>query len=139
MKVVNIKKSINEAINNKLKMDEESHFEGHNFVTYGKNITTVDIDMPLVKINKESLIIKWIGKLELHNDGVYGFAVDVKSMTADSEEDPDSQTENGPLNFNGFEFVVKKVKNPEAADVQVFIEHIFVSTKEKKIYVEFII
>ena len=139
MKVRNINQHINEAVNSRMKMDEDSLFDGHNFATYGKNITMIDIDMPLVRIDKESVIIKWLGKPELHNDGVYGFAIDVKSMTATSEEDTDSQVEAGPLNFNGFEFVVKKVKNPEAADVQIFIESVYVSTQEKKIYVEFMI
>ncbi len=137
MKVNAIKASINEAVNNRIKMNEDSNYEGHNFVTYGKGITTIDIDMPLIIIDKDSVIIKWTGQLELHNDGVYAFNIDVKSMVGNSEEDTDSQVQTSPLNFNGFEYIVKKVKNPEVAEVQVFINTVYVSTKEKKIYVEF--
>lgn len=137
MKVKNIKTNINEAINKKMKLDEDSFFEGHDFVTRGKDIKLVDIDLPLVKINKESVILKWKGKMELHIDGVYGFNLDVKSLTADSEEEADSQTQSSPLNFNGFDFVVTKIKNAEIPEVQVFVNSIYVATVEKKIYVEF--
>jgi len=139
MKVRNINTNINEAINKKLKMDEDSIFDGHRFVTLGKDITTIDIDLPLVKIDKNSVIVKWIGKLELHNDGVYGMTIDVKSMTANSDEEKSSEVQSGPLNFNGFDFVIRKTKNGDIPDVQVFIESIYVATQERKIYVEFII
>lgn len=120
-------------------MDEDSIFDGHRFVTLGKDITTIDIDLPLVKIDKNSVIVKWIGKLELHNDGVYGMTIDVKSMTANSDEEKSSEVQSGPLNFNGFDFVIRKTKNGDIPDVQVFIESIYVATQERKIYVEFII
>jgi hypothetical protein len=140
MKVQNIKTNINEAMNKKIIMDEESYFEGHDFVTRGKDIGgTIDIDLPLIKINKDTLIVKWNGKLELHNDGVYAFNIQIKSVTADSEEDADSQTQSGPLNFNGFDFVVTKRKNPEVAEVQVFIESVYVNTHDKKVLIEFVL
>ena len=121
-------------------MDEESYFEGHDFVTRGKDISgTIDIDLPLIKINKDTLVVKWNGKLELHNDGVYAFNIQIKSVTADSEEDADSQTQSGPLNFNGFDFVVTKRKNPEVAEVQVFIDSVYVNTQEKKVHIEFVL
>src|SRR5258706_11575864 len=100
MKVEHIKMTINEVVSKKMKMDEESFFEGHNFITYGDEINIIDIDMPLIQIKKDSVVVKWIGKPELHNDGVYAFNIDVKSVTAQSEEDGESQA--GPLNFNGF-------------------------------------
>jgi hypothetical protein len=137
MKVRDIKTNLNEAVKAKIKMNEDSHFEGHNFITYGKEIAMVNIDLPLITIDKNSVIVKWVGKLELHNDGVYGFDIDVKSFSANSEKDKDEQTPAGPLNFNGFEFEIKKVKNPEAADVQVFIDSVYIATQEKRIYVEF--
>lgn len=137
MKVNDIKKNLDEATFKKIKESEDSHFEGHSFVTHGKDITTVDIDMPLVLIDKLSVVIKWSGKLDLHNDGVYGLAISVKSMTANSEEEERSDVPSSPLNFNGFEFVVKKIKNPDMPDIQAFITDVFVSTKERKVYVEF--
>lgn len=137
MKVEHIKTTINEAFNKKIKLDEESFFEGHNFITYGKEINLVEIDLPLIKINKDSLTIKWVGKPELHNDGVYAFNIDIKSVVAESEEDGESQA--GPLNFNGFEHVVTKRKNVEVPEVQVFIQSVFISTQDKKIHIEFAI
>lgn len=131
MKVKDIKSALNEAINTKMKISEDSHFEGYNFVTYGKEISAITMDLPLIQIDKNSVIIKWVGRMELHNDGVYGFEIDVKSLAADGDD--------GPLNFNGFDFIMKKTKNPEATDIQVFIDSVFVATQEKKIYVEFLI
>lgn len=139
MKVEHIKQSINEAVGKKMSLDEESIFDGHNFVTHGKEISMVDIDLPLVRIDKDTVVVKWVGKPELHNDGVYAFHIDIKSMTASSEEDVDSETQATPLNFNGFEFIIKKIKNPEVAEVQIFISNIYVVTQEKKIYVDFTI
>lgn len=135
MKVQHIKTNINEAVEKKFKMDEESFFEGHNFITYGKEIKLVDIDIPLIKIDKDSMVVKWTGKPELHNDGMYAFHIDVKSVTADSIEDGESPA--GPLNFNGFERVVTKRKNVEVPEVQVFIVSVQIYTQQKKIHIEF--
>lgn len=137
MKVEHIKTTINEAFDKKLKMDEESFFEGHKFITYGKEINLIDTDLPLIKIKKDSVVIKWIGKPELHNDGVYAFNIDIKSVTAESEEDGEAQ--GGPLNFNGFENVITKRKNAEVPEVQVFISSVYIATNEKKIHIEFTI
>lgn len=137
MKVQHIKTTINEVINKKIKIDEESFFEGHNFITYGKEINLVDIDLPLIKIKKDSLIVKWTGKPEFHNDGMYAFNIDVKSVTGESEEDGKAQA--GPLNFNGFEHVITKRKNAEIPEVQVFIQSVYIATQEKKIHIEFTI
>lgn len=139
MKVDRIKSNINEAVNKKMKVDEESFFEGHSFVTYGREINSITIDAPILSIKKDTVVIKWSGKLELHNDGVYAFNIDVKSMVGDSEEESNSEVQSSPLNFNGFEFEVKKRKNPEVPEVQIFIDNVHVSTQEKKIYIEYII
>jgi len=132
MKVQHIKTNINEAVNKKIKQDEDSFFEGYSFVTYGREITTVDIDSPLFDIDSDSIVVKWSGKLEMHNDGVYAFNVDVKSITASSEDQ-------APLNFNGFDFDIEKIKNPEVQEIQIFIQSLFIATEEKKIYVKFTI
>lgn len=132
MKVQHIKTNINEAVNKKIKLDEDSFFEGYSFVTNGKDITTVDIDSPLFTIDKDSIVVKWSGKLEMHNNGVYAFNVDVKSVAAMGEDQ-------APLNFNGFDFDIEKIKNPELQEVQIFIRSLFIATEEKKIYVKFTI
>lgn len=139
MKVAHIKNAINEVITKKIKMDEESHFEGYSFVTYGSDVNIVDIDHPLITVNKDSLVIKWNGKLDLHNNGVHGLTIDIKSITAKTDEKSNSEVQSGPLNLNGFEFVVIKIKNPEAEDVQAFINAVHILTKEEKINVEFIV
>src|SRR5258705_7826060 len=128
MKVQHIKININEAVNKKIKLDEDSFFEGYSFVTNGKDITVVDIDSPLFTIDKDSIVVKWSGKLEMHNNGVYAFNVDVKSVAAMGEDQ-------APLNFNGFDFDIEKIKNPELQEVQIFIRSLFIATEEKKIYV----
>lgn len=135
MKVKDIKYTLNEAFKKKMEQDENSYFEGHDFVTYGKHITTVDIDSPMFVVDKDTVVIKWSGKPEIHNDGIYGFEVVVKSLTADSVKEEGIKDE--PLNFNGFEYVVEKEKNPEAQDVQLYIESVFIETQQKKIHVRF--
>lgn len=138
MKVKEIKKTINENVG-KMMIDEESFFEGHNFITYGKQIELVSDDLKGGHVDKDSLVVKWIAKFDIGNIGVFGVNIDVKSITAEIGDDEDENVERTPLNLNGFEHIVTKRKNPEVEELQVFLSSVHINTAEHKIEYEFTI
>jgi len=138
MKVKEIKKTINENVG-RMMIDEESFFEGHNFITYGKQIELVSSDSEQGQVDKDSVVVKWIAKFDIGNIGVFGVNIDVKSITAEIGDDEDEEIERAPLNLNGFEHVITKRKNPEVQELQVFLSSVHINTAEHKIEYEFTI
>lgn len=138
MKVSHIKSIINENIG-KSNLDEESFFEGHNFITYGKNIELITAELPQGQIDKDSVIVKWVVKFDMGNIGIFGVNIDIKSIVAEIGEDQDSNVQKTPMNLNGFEHKIIKRKNGEIQELQIFLSSIHIDTNLKKIDFEFTI
>ncbi len=138
MKVELIKSKINENVV-KSNLDEESFFEGHNFITYGKNIDMVSAELPQGQIDKESIVVKWVAKFDMGNIGIFGVNIDIKSITADTAEDEDSNVQSSQINFNGFEHNIIKRKNAEVQELQIFLSGVSIDTQAQRIDFEFTI
>lgn len=114
-------------------MNEDSYYDGHKFVEYGKNIDNVTLIMPTkndveYSINKESLIITWGIKFEFRNSGIEGVQISVLDLEATvrttSEEDV-------KLNFAEYKFNIIKEKNVESEEVQFFIGSIEIDVEQR--------
>lgn len=134
-------------------MNEDSYYEGHKFVDYGKNIENVSVIMPSTdmleySINKNSLVINWGVKFEFRNSGIEGVQVSVLSIEANlitttSTENPDKESliafndddQETPINFGEYQINVIKEKDLESKDFQMFITSVEVDAEQRVVNV----
>lgn len=133
MKKIELEKKLNETVIKKMNLDEESYFEGYDFITNGHEVENFDSNITDGELIKRSIIIKWKLKFDMGHIGIYSANVEIKSVTA-SIEQGDQQV---PLNLNGFEHKISMVKNPEVQQMQIFIKSIFIDVNAKQIILEF--
>lgn len=132
MKKIQLLKTINEATTKKMVLDEESYFEGYDFVTNGKELGSfIETDMPNVKIDHRTVVVKWKLKFDMGHIGIYSSNIEIKSIVASTDGNETGQPQ--PLNLNGFQHNIAKEKNPEVNDIQVFIKSIYINTGKKQI------
>jgi hypothetical protein len=117
-------------------MNEDSYYDGHKFVEYGKNIDNVSLIMPSTdqadySINKEKLSISWGAKFEFRNSGIEGVQITILSMEANLITSGEIENEETPINFAEYKFNVIKEKNPESKDLQIFINSIEVDVEQR--------
>lgn len=118
-------------------MNEDSFYDGHKFVDYGKNIENVSLIMPSTdagdySINKDKLMISWGVKFQFRNSGVEGFEVSVLGLEANlmisgGESEPDET----PINFGEYKIEVVKEKNLENNDLEIFISSIEIDAERR--------
>lgn len=123
-------------------MNEDSYYDGHKFVEYGKNIDNVSLILRSqdenveYSINKERMRVDWGLKFEFRNFGVDGVQISILGMTADlitttySEVGHDDEQET-PINFAEYRFNVIKEKNVENNDLQMVITSVEVDAEQK--------
>lgn len=117
-------------------MNEDSYYDGHKFVEYGKNIDNVSLIMPSTdqadySINKEKLSISWGAKFEFRNSGIEGVQISILSMEANLITSGEIENDETPINFGEYRFNVIKEKNPESKDLQIFISSIEVDAEQR--------
>lgn len=110
-------------------VNDDSFYEGHKFVEYGKNIPNVSL-IPLSgeTINKDKVIITWGIKFQFTNTGIDGVLISVLDLEA-------SLSSGEPINFAEYKFNVFKEKNPESEEIQIYVESVEVDVKNRVVNV----
>jgi hypothetical protein len=122
-------------------MNEDSYYEGHKFVDYGKNIENVSLIMPSTdmgdySINKDKLMITWGVKFEFRNSGIEGVQVNVLGIEANLMiTGGDAEPQETPINFAEYEINVIKEKDLENKEFQMFITSIEVDAEQRVVNV----
>lgn len=119
-------------------MNEDSYYDGHKFVEYGKNIENISLIMPSTddveySIKKNSLVINWGLKFEFRNAGIEGVQISVLDLEADlvtTNLTVDDEQE-VKINFAEYKFNVIKEKNVENSEIQIFITSIEVDMEQR--------
>lgn len=135
MKKIELEKKLTEAVGKKIVIDEESHFEGYDFMTNGHEMEAFDSNIEDGELIKRSIVVKWKLKFNMGHIGIYGANIEIKSVVASIEQNGQQV----PLNLNGFEYKITKLKNPEVEDIQIFIRSIYIDVASKQISLEFTI
>lgn len=117
-------------------MNEDSYFDGHKFVDYGKNIENISLIMPSTdeveySIDKKSLVIKWGARFEFRNSGIEGVLVEVLDLQANLIANEEST----PMNFGEYQIQVIKEKNVESKDLVMYVTSIEVDVEQKLVNV----
>jgi len=140
------KSKINEIITENVKknylmnMNEDSFFDGHKFVDYGKNIENITLMMPSTdledfSIDKDKLIITWGAKFNFINSGVEGVQVEVLNIDANIITTGEGESKNIPINFGEYNIEVVLEKNIEIKELQMFVTSIDIDVEEKTVIV----
>ncbi len=120
-------------------MDEEAYFEGYDFTTNGKEMEYAETTTQGQRLNHKTVVVKWTLKFEMGHIGIYGANIQIRSVTAAIESNDINDQSMAQLKLNGFEHVIKKVKNPEVEDIQIFIKGILIDVERKQIHFEFVV
>jgi len=107
-------------------VNDDSFYDGHKFVEYGKNIPNVTL-IPTsggTSIDKNSLAITWGLKFQFINTGIEGAEINVLDLEA-------KLTTGEPINFGEYRFNVIQEKNPESKELQLYIDSIEIDTKQR--------
>ena len=121
-------------------MNEDSFYDGHKFIEYGKNIPNISLIMPSTDVeyyslNKEKLTINWGVKFEFRNSGIEGVQISVLGMEANLQSTAEEGTNETPINFGEYKFNVIKEKDVENKELQIFITSIEVDAEQKLVNV----
>lgn len=117
-------------------MNDDSFYDGHKFVEYGKNIQNINLIPPSneiekYSIDKEKLSITWGVKFQFRNSGIEGAIIDVLNLEAKLITTSGGTKQETPINFGEYVFSIIKEKNPEIKDVQISIESIEIDLEQK--------
>src|SRR5579859_5882132 len=135
MKKVDLKKMVSEAVTKKMTLDEESYFEGYEFVTNGHEMELFDSNSNEGELIKRSIVVKWKLKFDMSHIGIHGANVEIKSVAASIEKEGQPV----PLNLNGFAHSVTLTKNAEVDQLQIFIKSIYIDVAARQILLDFTI
>jgi hypothetical protein len=113
-------------------MNEDSYFDGHKFVDYGKNIENISLIMPSIdevdySIDKKSLVIKWGARFEFRNSGIESVIVEILDIQANLI----ANGETSQINFGEYQIQVTKEKNVENKDLTMYVTSIEVDAEQK--------
>jgi hypothetical protein len=112
---------INEAMARgvEFNINDDSFYDGHKFVEYGKNI-------PVVRnVNEESLVVTWGVKFQFRNSGIEGVQIAVLSL--------EGKINGENVNFAEYKINVFKEPNPEIKDIQIYIESVEVNVEQRTV------
>jgi hypothetical protein len=136
MKKEKIIKIIKETVESKVltNLNEDSFYDGHKFIEYGKNIENVSIISPTdqeLSIDKNSLIINWGVKFIFRNSGIESVIINILNIDAKISNVDDQE-----IQFNSSEFEIEifkeKLKNN---DISIYINSVEIDLELKKINV----
>lgn len=121
-------------------MNEDSFYDGHKFVEYGKNIENISLIMPSsddddFSIDKDKLSINWGAKFEFRNSGVEGVQIEVLGIDANIITSGEGESRVIPINFGEFKIEVLKEKTIEVNDVNMFVKSIEIDAEQKLVNV----
>ena len=121
-------------------MNEDSYFDGHKFVDYGKNIQNISLMMPSTdledfSIDKDKLSISWGVKFNFINSGIEGVQVEVLDINANIITSGEGESRKIPINFGEYKIEVVKEKNVESKEFQMFVSSIDIDVEQKTVNV----
>lgn len=136
------KRVLNTIINENIKntyltnMNDDSFYDGHKFLDYGKNIENISLIMSSTdnedfSINKDKLSISWGAKFQFRNSGVEGVVVEVLGIDAIIVTSGEGEPRSIPINFGEYKIEVLKEKTIEENDINMYIKSIEIDTEQK--------
>jgi len=117
-------------------MNDDSFYDGHKFVEYGKNIENISLIMPSTDeedftIDKDKLSINWGAKFEFRNSGVEGVKIEVLGIDAKIITSGEGESRSISINFAEFKIELLKEKSIEVNDVYMFVKSIEIDAEQK--------
>lgn len=142
MKKGTILSVINEAVENQslVNMNEDSYFDGHKFVDYGKNIKNISFMMPSTdteeySLDKDKLVIKWGAKFNFRNSGVESVDIAVLDLEGSVTSTVNGQKQVQPINFGEYKIEAIKEKDVEHNDLRMSVLSIEIDAETKTVNV----
>lgn len=117
-------------------MNEDSFYDGHKFVDYGKNIENISLMMPSTddedfSINKDKLSITWGAKFQFRNSGIEGVLIEVLGIDAAIVTSGEGESRTIPINFGEYKIEVLKEKSIEENDINMYVKSIEIDAEQR--------